>query len=116
MAKNWISKAVPKKNRGKFTAKATAAGKTVQEYAKEKAHSSNPTLRGEAQFAMRAKKGFKEGGKVEKEVESLKKELKHHEELPITKAHKLSHGGHVSMDEVTDSCGHSPMKRGGTIC
>lgn len=64
MTDKWISRAVPKKNKGKFTDKAEKAGKSVREYAKEKINSDNPTLRGEAQFAMRAQKGFKEGGHV----------------------------------------------------
>lgn len=61
----WIQKAVPEKNKGKFTEKAEAAGKSVQEFAKEKSHSKDPTLRGEANFAMRAKKGFRGGGHVQ---------------------------------------------------
>lgn len=113
MTDKWISRAVPKKNKGKFTAKAEAAGKSVQSYAKEKAHSKDPTLRGEAQFAMRAKKGFKSGGHVEKEVKELKKELKVHEELPARVAHKgLKTGGHVMMNEGS-SLGHNCMKKGG---
>ena len=118
MAKNWIKEAVPEKNKGKFTAKAKAAGKSVQAYAKEKAHSKNPTLRGEAQFAMRAKKGFKAGGKVEKEVEELKSELHKHEKEPAHKAHKgLKTGGHVHMDDYSSEygCGHSQMAKGGCI-
>src|SRR6202021_2591267 len=34
--KNWIKKAIPKGNRGKFKAKAEAAGETTREYAAEK--------------------------------------------------------------------------------
>jgi len=60
----WISKAVPEKNKGKFTAKAKAAGESVQEFAKKKSHSKDPTLRGEANFALRSKKGFKGGGHI----------------------------------------------------
>lgn len=35
--KKWIQAAVPKSHEGKFTAKAKAAGKSVAEYAAEKA-------------------------------------------------------------------------------
>jgi hypothetical protein len=45
-------------NRGKFTAKARAAGKSVQEYANEKAGSGG-TLGKEANFARMAKRHFK---------------------------------------------------------
>jgi hypothetical protein len=110
---DWIKKAVPKSHKGKFTAKAKAAGKTVQEFAKEKVHSKDPTLRGEAQFAMRAKKGFKSGGKVETEVKDLKRELRAHEQMPARIAHKgLKSGGHVEMN-TGGSYGHSCMKKGG---
>ena len=37
MAKKWIAKAVPKSHEGAFTKKAEAAGKSVAEYASEKA-------------------------------------------------------------------------------
>lgn len=36
--RKWIAGAVKKKNKGKFSAKAAAAGKSTAEYAKEKAH------------------------------------------------------------------------------
>lgn len=110
MAKDkWIAKAVPEKNKGKFTAKAKAAGESVQDYAKEKIHSKNPTLRGEAQFAMRAKKGFKEGGKVKKDID-----LKIHQELPPKETHKgFKTGGHVMMNAGGSSHGHKCMKKGG---
>ena len=45
-------------NKGKFTAKAKAAGKGVQEYAKEKAHAGGK-LGKEANFARMAKRHFK---------------------------------------------------------
>lgn len=55
-------------HRGLFTKKAKAAGKGVQEFASEKAHSSNPTLAKEANFARMAKRHFKplSGGKKKK--------------------------------------------------
>lgn len=52
---HWMQSAVPPKNKGKFTAKAKAAGKTVPQYAREKAHAGG-TLGHEAQFALRAEK------------------------------------------------------------
>lgn len=45
-------------NRGKFTAKAKAAGEGVQEYANEKAHAGDK-LGKEANFARMAKRHFK---------------------------------------------------------
>jgi hypothetical protein len=45
-------------NKGKFTAKAKAAGKTVAEYAKEKANAGG-VLGKEANFARMAERGFK---------------------------------------------------------
>lgn len=35
---DWMKAAVPPSHKGKFTAKAEAAGKSVPEYAKEEAH------------------------------------------------------------------------------
>ena len=60
--KNWIQKAVPDKNKGKFAAKAKAAGKTTSEYASEHAGDSG-TLGKEARLAqtlmgMRKKKSL----------------------------------------------------------
>ena len=49
--KKWMQKAVPKAHEGKFTAKAHAAGKGVQEYAREKEHASG-TLGKEARLAL----------------------------------------------------------------
>lgn len=49
--KKWIQKAVPKSHEGLFTKKAHAAGKGVQEYAREKAGAGG-TLGHEAQFAL----------------------------------------------------------------
>ena len=37
MTDNWIAGAVPKANKGKFSAKAARAGETTSEYAHEKA-------------------------------------------------------------------------------
>lgn len=48
--KKWIQGAVPKAHEGKFTAKAKAAGKTVAEYASEKADAPG-TLGREARLA-----------------------------------------------------------------
>lgn len=48
--KKWIQSAVPKAHEGKFTAKAKAAGKSVQEYAAEKANAPG-TLGKEARLA-----------------------------------------------------------------
>lgn len=48
--KRWMQKAVPKANKGKFTAKADAAGKSVPEFAAEKADASG-TLGKEARLA-----------------------------------------------------------------
>ena len=45
-------------NKGKFTAKAHAAGKSVQEYANEEAHAGGK-LGKEANFARMAKRHFK---------------------------------------------------------
>lgn len=45
-------------NKGKFTAKAKAAGKTVSQYANEKANAGG-TLGKEANFARMAERGFK---------------------------------------------------------
>jgi len=56
-SEKWIQKAVPASHRGIFTAKAKAAGKSVAEYAKEKAHAPGK-LGKEARFAERAQKGF----------------------------------------------------------
>lgn len=53
--KNWIQAAVPKSHEGKFTAKAKAAGESVQEYAREKAGAPG-TLGKEARFAQTMKK------------------------------------------------------------
>jgi hypothetical protein len=49
MAAHWIAKATSK-NKGKFSAKAKAAGKTTAEYAKEKAGAGG-TLGKEANLA-----------------------------------------------------------------
>lgn len=48
--KKWIKSAVKPENKGKFTEKAEAAGKTVAEYASEKA-SAPGTLGKEARLA-----------------------------------------------------------------
>lgn len=48
--KKWVQNAVPKSHRGKFTAKAKAAGKSVAEFAQEKGHASG-TLGEEARLA-----------------------------------------------------------------
>jgi len=37
---NWMKAAVPPSHKGRFTAKAEAAGKSVSEYAAEEAHVS----------------------------------------------------------------------------
>ena len=47
---NWIKAAT--KNRGKFTAKAKRAGKSVPAFARMKQHSPNATLSKEANLAM----------------------------------------------------------------
>ena len=56
----WIAKAVGK-NKGKFAAKAKAAGKSTAEYAKEKAHAGGK-LGKEAALA-KTLKGLKKKGK-----------------------------------------------------
>lgn len=48
--KNWMKSAVPASHKGKFAAKAAAAGKTTAEYAAEKA-SAPGTLGKEARLA-----------------------------------------------------------------
>jgi hypothetical protein len=48
--KRWISGAVKPENKGKFAAKAAAAGKSTAEYAEEKAHAGG-TLGKEANLA-----------------------------------------------------------------
>ena len=50
MAKKWIAKAVPKSHEGAFAKKAEAAGKSVSEYAREKADASG-TLGKQARLA-----------------------------------------------------------------
>ncbi len=50
MAKKWIKGAVKPENKGKFTAKAEAAGKSVAEYAAEKSDAPG-TLGKEARLA-----------------------------------------------------------------
>jgi hypothetical protein len=48
--KNWVTRAVPKENRGKFREKAERAGKTTKEFAAEKADAPG-TLGKEARLA-----------------------------------------------------------------
>lgn len=50
MKKNWVKKAVKPENRGKFKAKAEAAGKSTAEFAKEKKDAPG-TLGKEARLA-----------------------------------------------------------------
>lgn len=61
MAKKWIQKAVPASHKGRFTAKAKAAGMSVQAYArkvgKPGSKATTQTKR-QAAFARRAKGGF----------------------------------------------------------
>ena len=54
-AHKWMQAAVPKSRRGIFTAKAKRAGKSVQEYARQKAHAKGQLGR-QARFALIAKK------------------------------------------------------------
>ena len=51
----WMQAAVPKSHRGIFTAKAKRAGKSVQAYARAKAHAPGK-LGAQARFALNAKK------------------------------------------------------------
>lgn len=61
--RRWMQKAVPKSREGIFTAKAKAAGKSVQEYAQEKQHAPG-ALGKQARFALTAKKvADSDGGK-----------------------------------------------------
>lgn len=53
----WIQKAVPESHRGLATAAAKRAGESLPEWAHEHAHSANPTIRGRANFALRAEHG-----------------------------------------------------------
>lgn len=48
--KNWIKKAIPEENKGKFREKAEEAGKSTKEFAKEHENSSG-TLGKEARLA-----------------------------------------------------------------
>lgn len=48
--KNWIKNAIPESHRGRFKAKAEAAGKTTREFAAEHEHDSG-TLGSEARLA-----------------------------------------------------------------
>ncbi len=48
--KNWVKKAVPKENRGKFREKAERAGMSTAEYAKKEEHAPG-TLGKEARLA-----------------------------------------------------------------
>jgi hypothetical protein len=50
---NWIKKAVKPENKGKFAAKAKAAGYTTREYAEKEAHAPGK-LGQEARFAKNA--------------------------------------------------------------
>ena len=60
MAKDWMAKAVPKSHRGKFSAKAKAAGKSTAAYAQAHKHDSG-TLGAEARLAITFEKGSKGG-------------------------------------------------------
>lgn len=51
--RKWMQKAVPKANKGKFTAKADAAGKSVHAFAEQERHAGG-TLGHEANFALNA--------------------------------------------------------------
>ncbi len=51
----WMQAAVPKSHRGIFTAKAKKAGKSVQQYARAKAHAPGK-LGAQARFALNAKR------------------------------------------------------------
>lgn len=51
----WMQAAVPKSHRGLFAAKAKKAGKSVQQYARAKAHAPGK-LGKEARFALTAKR------------------------------------------------------------
>ncbi len=51
--KKWMASAVPKANKGKFTAKAARAGKSVHEFAEKEKHAGG-TLGHEANFALNA--------------------------------------------------------------
>jgi hypothetical protein len=56
-------------NKGKFTAKAKAAGESVQEYANKEAHAGGK-LGKEANFARMAERGFKPLPKSQKKPKS----------------------------------------------
>jgi hypothetical protein len=61
VAKHWESKAVKPANRGKFSAKAKAAGYTVHEYALKEEHAPGK-LGEEARFALTMEKEARKHG------------------------------------------------------
>ena len=65
MKKNWMKSAVPKSHKGKFGAKAKAAGMSTAAYAQKEKHAPG-TLGREARLAITFEKGARGGWGVKK--------------------------------------------------